>query len=64
MLFSYPQKKKKKVKKKILYVMSFLIYWFPEFEELNPLHFVPVLVDGDVVVSDSYAILLVRVLCL
>lgn len=36
----------------------------PEFEELNPLHFVPVLVDGDVVVSDSYAILLVRVLCL
>lgn len=30
----------------------------PEFEELNPLHFVPVLVDGDVVVSDSYAILL------
>lgn len=63
MLFSYPQKKKK-VKKKILYVMSFLIYWFPEFEELNPLHFVPVLVDGDVVVSDSYAILLVRVLCL
>ncbi|XP_052293074.1 glutathione S-transferase 1 isoform X3 [Citrus sinensis] len=50
--------KKKKSKKKILYVMSFLIYWFPEFEELNPLHFVPVLVDGDVVVSDSYAILL------
>ncbi|KAJ4727119.1 Glutathione S-transferase [Melia azedarach] len=30
----------------------------PEFEKLNPLHFVPVLVDGDVVVSDSYAILL------
>lgn len=30
----------------------------PEFEELNPLHFVPVLVDGDVVVADSYAILL------
>lgn len=29
---------------------------------MNPLHFVPVLVDGDVVVSDSYAILLVRVL--
>lgn len=44
--------------------MLFLIYWFPEFEELNPLHFVPVLVDGDVVVSDSYAILLVRVLSL
>ncbi|MFQ6669711.1 hypothetical protein Gotur_034850, partial [Gossypium turneri] len=34
----------------------------PEFEKLNPLHFVPVLVDGDVVVSDSYAILLVSVL--
>ncbi|KAB2052271.1 hypothetical protein ES319_A12G108900v1 [Gossypium barbadense] len=31
----------------------------PEFEKLNPLHFVPVLDDGDVVVSDSYAILLV-----
>ncbi|KAG8663944.1 hypothetical protein MANES_01G266000v8 [Manihot esculenta] len=30
----------------------------PEFEQLNPLHYVPVLVDGDVVVSDSYAILL------
>ncbi|KAL5728035.1 maleylacetoacetate isomerase [Ranunculus cassubicifolius] len=30
----------------------------PEFEQVNPLHFVPVLVDGDVTVSDSYAILL------
>ncbi|WCJ22842.1 Glutathione S-transferase [Euphorbia peplus] len=30
----------------------------PEFERLNPLHYVPVLVDGDVVVSDSYAIFL------
>ncbi|XP_039061311.1 glutathione S-transferase zeta class-like isoform X3 [Hibiscus syriacus] len=30
----------------------------PEFEKLNPLHFVPVLVDGDVVISDSYAILM------
>ncbi|XP_004306920.1 PREDICTED: glutathione S-transferase 2-like [Fragaria vesca subsp. vesca] len=30
----------------------------PEFERLNPLHCVPVLVDGDVVVSDSFAILL------
>lgn len=30
----------------------------PEFEQLNPLHFVPVLVDGDLVVSDSYAIFL------
>ncbi|XAR63167.1 Glutathione transferase [Bertholletia excelsa] len=30
----------------------------PEFEKLNPLHFVPVLGDGDLVVSDSYAILL------
>ncbi|KAF9668837.1 hypothetical protein SADUNF_Sadunf14G0044900 [Salix dunnii] len=29
-----------------------------EFEQLNPLHYVPVLVDGDVVVSDSLAILL------
>ncbi|KAH7862455.1 hypothetical protein Vadar_005033 [Vaccinium darrowii] len=30
----------------------------PEFEKLNPRHFVPVLVDGDFVVSDSYAILM------
>ncbi|KAJ8748932.1 hypothetical protein K2173_013368 [Erythroxylum novogranatense] len=30
----------------------------PEFERLNPVHYVPVLVDGDVVVSDSFAILL------
>ncbi|GAA0145424.1 isomerase [Lithospermum erythrorhizon] len=30
----------------------------PEFEKLNPLKYVPVLVDGDVVVSDSYSILL------
>ncbi|XP_059651550.1 glutathione S-transferase 2-like [Cornus florida] len=30
----------------------------PEFEKLNPLHFVPVLVDSDLVVSDSHAILL------
>ncbi|KAL3536949.1 hypothetical protein ACH5RR_000315 [Cinchona calisaya] len=30
----------------------------PEFEKLNPLHFVPVLADGDVIVSDSLAILL------
>ncbi|KAK4803637.1 hypothetical protein SAY86_003454 [Trapa natans] len=29
-----------------------------EFERLNPLHYVPVLIDGDVVVSDSFAILL------
>uniref|UniRef100_A0A9I9CNC4 Glutathione S-transferase zeta class-like n=1 Tax=Cucumis melo TaxID=3656 RepID=A0A9I9CNC4_CUCME len=30
----------------------------PDFERLNPLKYVPVLVDGPVVVSDSYAILL------
>ncbi|KAL9664196.1 hypothetical protein QQ045_019594 [Rhodiola kirilowii] len=30
-----------------------------DFEKLNPLHFVPVLVDGSLVVADSYAILLV-----
>ncbi|KAM1480508.1 hypothetical protein ACFX2I_027646 [Malus domestica] len=30
----------------------------PAFNRLNPLHFVPVLVDGDTVVSDSFAILL------
>ncbi|KAI8545320.1 hypothetical protein RHMOL_Rhmol07G0031500 [Rhododendron molle] len=34
----------------------------PEFEKLNPLHFVPVLVDGDFVVSDSYAILMVGII--
>ena len=32
---------------------------FVEFEKLNPVGFVPVLVDGDVVVGDSYAIVLV-----
>ncbi|CAN1308219.1 Glutathione S-transferase zeta class [Linum perenne] len=30
----------------------------PEFERLNPLGYVPVLVDGGVVVSDSFAILM------
>ncbi|XP_048140838.1 glutathione S-transferase zeta class-like isoform X1 [Rhodamnia argentea] len=29
-----------------------------EFEKLNPMYFVPVLVDGDTMVSDSFAILL------
>ncbi|XP_068329672.1 glutathione S-transferase zeta class-like [Pyrus communis] len=32
--------------------------FIPEFKCLNHLHFVPVLVDGDTVVSDSFAILL------
>ncbi|KAJ8565455.1 hypothetical protein K7X08_008031 [Anisodus acutangulus] len=31
-----------------------------EFDKLNPLHYVHVLVDGDVVISDSYAILLLE----
>ncbi|KAL7082272.1 hypothetical protein ACP275_14G089300 [Erythranthe tilingii] len=30
----------------------------PEFLKLNPLGFVPVLVDGDIVIADSFAILL------
>ncbi|KAF8032397.1 hypothetical protein BT93_D1343 [Corymbia citriodora subsp. variegata] len=30
-----------------------------EFEKINPMHFVPALVDGDIMVSDSFAILLV-----
>ncbi|KAJ0016599.1 hypothetical protein Pint_11411 [Pistacia integerrima] len=30
----------------------------PEFRKLNPLGYVPVLVDGDVLLSDSFAILL------
>ncbi|KAH7520879.1 hypothetical protein FEM48_Zijuj08G0192500 [Ziziphus jujuba var. spinosa] len=30
----------------------------PEFRKLNPIGYVPVLVDGDVVISDSFAILL------
>ncbi|KAF8032396.1 hypothetical protein BT93_D1343 [Corymbia citriodora subsp. variegata] len=29
-----------------------------EFEKINPMHFVPALVDGDIMVSDSFAILL------
>ena len=32
---------------------------FVEYEKLNPIHFVPALVDGDIVVGDSYAIVLV-----
>ncbi|KAJ8647363.1 hypothetical protein MRB53_000386 [Persea americana] len=30
----------------------------PEFSKLNPLSYVPVLVDGDIVISDSFAIIL------
>jgi maleylacetoacetate isomerase len=30
-----------------------------EFERLNPIKYVPALVDGDTVVADSFAILLV-----
>ena len=30
----------------------------PEFSKLNPLNFVPALVDGDIVVADSFAILM------
>ncbi|KAJ8484221.1 hypothetical protein OPV22_016706 [Ensete ventricosum] len=30
----------------------------PEFEKINPVKFVPALVDGDVVVADSFAIIL------
>ncbi|XP_030457347.1 glutathione S-transferase 2-like isoform X1 [Syzygium oleosum] len=33
-------------------------HYTAEFEKLNPMHFVPVLVDGDIAVSDSFAILL------
>ncbi|XP_050237354.1 glutathione S-transferase 2-like isoform X2 [Mercurialis annua] len=33
-------------------------HFSPEFERLNPLHYVPVLIDGDMVISDSFAILL------
>ncbi|KAJ0082216.1 hypothetical protein Patl1_11634 [Pistacia atlantica] len=36
----------------------------PEFRKLNPLGYVPILVDGDVVLSDSFAILLVSYLYL
>ena len=32
-----------------------------EFTKLNPIGYVPVLVDGDLVLSDSFAILLVRI---
>jgi len=33
-------------------------HFTPEFEKLNPLKYVPVLIDGDVTVGDSFAILL------
>lgn len=41
-----------------LYANQFV---FAEFDQLNPLHYVPVLVDGDVVIADSFAILLVGI---
>lgn len=50
-------------KKKISDVDEYFTSAFAEFEKLNPLHYVPVLVDGNVVVSDSYAILLVGICC-
>ena len=31
-----------------------------EFERLNPIKYVPALVDGEMIVADSFAILLVR----
>uniref|UniRef100_A0A453LC78 GST N-terminal domain-containing protein n=1 Tax=Aegilops tauschii subsp. strangulata TaxID=200361 RepID=A0A453LC78_AEGTS len=31
----------------------------PDYEKINPVKFVPALVDGDFVVSDSFAIILV-----
>lgn len=40
-------------------ILTKVICIFAEFDKLNPLHYVPVLVDGDVVISDSYAIFLV-----
>ncbi|KAH7670815.1 Glutathione transferase protein [Dioscorea alata] len=33
-------------------------HFHPEYEKLNPIHFVPTLVDGDIVVGDSLAIIL------
>lgn len=46
--------------------MEFLLVGFCvlEFRKLNPIGYVPVLVDGDIVVSDSFAILLVSLLVL
>jgi maleylacetoacetate isomerase len=34
-----------------------------EFERLNPIKYVPALVDGDTIVADSFAILQVRHAC-
>lgn len=39
---------------------TFLLVGIVEFLKLNPLGYVPVLVDGDFVVADSFAILLVN----
>lgn len=43
--------------------MSFLIFfyiWSIEFLKVNPIGMVPALVDGDIVLADSFAILMVR----
>ena len=34
------------------------VLWVTEFTKLNPMKFVPALVDGDAVIGDSYAIAL------
>lgn len=36
------------------------VFLVVEFEKLNPIKYVPALVDGDAVIADSFAILLVR----
>jgi hypothetical protein len=37
--------------------------YFVDYEKINPVKFVPALVDGDLVVSDSFAIILVSSNC-
>ena len=41
------------------FVYEDFVSWIVEFSKLNPLSYVPVLVDGDIVISDSFAIILV-----
>ena len=48
-------------------VISFCFLCFVEFLKLNPLGYVPVLVDEDVVIADSLAIIMVsmhRLICI
>jgi hypothetical protein len=39
------------------------VFPFVDYEEINPMKYIPALVDGDIVISDSLAISLVSYKC-